>query len=210
MEYAAYGRALERCRGEFIPDVADARRVLMLGEGDGRFLAAFASRHAAAQIDYIDLSARMLTLARSRSAVSENSRVTFHHGDACEALLPANEYDLIVTHFFLDCLTEAQAGAIIHKLAGATTPDARWIISEFHRPPRGLASLRASLWISLLYFLFRILTGLRVRRIPNYAPMLLRHGFHLEKRRLRDAGLLVSELWRAGPSNAGQPCEASL
>ena len=41
LEYASFGRALERRRLEYLAATADARRVLILGEGDGRFLAAF-------------------------------------------------------------------------------------------------------------------------------------------------------------------------
>ena len=38
LEYAAFGRALERCRFALLPELEDAQRVLILGEGDGRFL----------------------------------------------------------------------------------------------------------------------------------------------------------------------------
>ncbi len=40
IEYAGFGRALERRREAFLDDVSDARRVLALGDGDGRALAA--------------------------------------------------------------------------------------------------------------------------------------------------------------------------
>ena len=39
LEYAAFGVALERARFDFLRCAAEARRVLILGEGDGRFLA---------------------------------------------------------------------------------------------------------------------------------------------------------------------------
>ena len=39
LEYAAFGLALENARFDFLSHAAAARRVLILGEGDGRFLA---------------------------------------------------------------------------------------------------------------------------------------------------------------------------
>ena len=39
LEYAAFGLALEHARFDFLSHAAAARRVLILGEGDGRFLA---------------------------------------------------------------------------------------------------------------------------------------------------------------------------
>ena len=102
-EYAGFGRALERRREAFLSDVADARRVLALGDGDGRALAALLAAAPHACVDYVDVSARMLELARDarwHRAGHLSLRRRAHHAAA------AAEYDLIVTHFFLDCFDE--------------------------------------------------------------------------------------------------------
>ena len=64
IEYAGFGRTLERRRQAFLSDLADARRVLALGDGDGRALAPLLAAAPYARVDYIDVSARMLELAR--------------------------------------------------------------------------------------------------------------------------------------------------
>ena len=190
------GRALERRRWEFLPEAADARRVLMLGEGDGRFLAAFLKANPRAEVDYVDLSARMLALAARRAGES-TGRVHFHHADARVWPLPDGAaYDLVVTHFFLDCFTTEQLATLLDRLAPATTVGARWIVSEFHQPGHGIAAWRASLWIGGLYAFFGLATGLKVRQLPAYQPLLQAHGFHAQRTVTADAGLLVSELWR--------------
>ena len=202
LEYAGWGRELERRREQFLPEVADARRVLMLGEGDGRFLAAFLKSNPRAEVDYVDLSARMLALAAQRARTTPGtgdvtSRARFHHADARTWPLPsAGVYDLVVTHFFLDCFTTEQLPPLLDRLASSTTPRARWIVSEFHQPTRGLAAWRAFLWITALYGFFRLATGLRVRALPVHRPALQALGFRLERAVTADAGLLVSELWQ--------------
>ena len=188
IEYAGFGRALERRREAFLSDVSDARRVLALGDGDGRALAALLAAAPHACVDYIDISARMLELARARAGTEHiNYRcVVYRNEDARTVALPVAEYDLIVTHFFLDCFDETDLEPLIARLAGAATPRARWLISEF----------RGNGWlVRALYVFFRIATGLRTQRLVDHHPLLKRHGFRLV--RCKDAwrGLLASELW---------------
>ncbi len=68
VEAVTFGGLLQWCRTALLPDLADARRVLVLGEGDGRFLAAFLASNRAAKVDVVDSSAAMLALARRRVA----------------------------------------------------------------------------------------------------------------------------------------------
>jgi predicted membrane-bound spermidine synthase len=64
LEYASFGRALERRRREYLHDAETAHSVLILGDGDGRFTAEFVSRNRVGVIDSVELSPRMLELAR--------------------------------------------------------------------------------------------------------------------------------------------------
>jgi SAM-dependent methyltransferase len=66
LEYLVFGRVLERRRLEYLDDAADARSVLILGDGDGRFAAEFVRRNPRAVVESIDVSARMVALARGR------------------------------------------------------------------------------------------------------------------------------------------------
>lgn len=67
IEYAAFGRALERRRFVFLNRLADARRILILGEGDGRCLERQLVTAPIADIDIVDSSARMIAIARKRT-----------------------------------------------------------------------------------------------------------------------------------------------
>lgn len=183
LEYAGFGRALERRRQAFLGDVADARRVLALGDGDGRALAELLTAAPYACVDYIDVSARMLALARLRAG---SERVAYRNEDAQVAALPIAEYDLIVAHFFLDCFDETELEPLIARLSETAAPRSRWLISEF----------RGNSWlIRALYLFFRIATGLRTRRLVDHHPILKRYGFRLVRHEDSWRGLLASELW---------------
>jgi ubiquinone/menaquinone biosynthesis C-methylase UbiE len=190
LEYLGFGGALERRRFAFLKDVAGMQRALVLGEGDGRFLAKLVEQNVHASIDYVDLSEQMLVLARERSGAD---RVSYHHANALDVPLPDAEYDLIVTHFFLDCLNKREAAALIEKIALASKPGAQWIISEFREP-----GAWAHAMVSALYFFFRITTGLRTRRLIDHRPLLAGHGFVLQREETERFGLLASERWVFG------------
>ena len=113
----------------FSPMPRRARRALLLGDGDGRFLARFAAR-SEALIDYVDVSARMLELARERVGAA---RIALSPSRRAYAAAPAGEYDLIVTHFFLDCFDERDLECLIAR-SGAPRNPALWIVSEFRQP----------------------------------------------------------------------------
>jgi hypothetical protein len=109
---------------------------------------------------------------------------------------PPESYDLIATHFFLDCFSTEAAAGIIERVAQWATPrGARWIISEFTQPPTPVGRLWSGAIIRSLYVGFRLTTGLRTTHLPDYLPALAAAGFELRKRVYSCGGLLVSELW---------------
>jgi ubiquinone/menaquinone biosynthesis C-methylase UbiE len=183
LEYAGFGRALERRREAFLSRVADARRVLALGDGDGRALAALLRANAGATVDSVDASAGMLELARARVG---RERVAYHHADALTMPLEDGAYDLVVTHFLLDCFEAREQARLIERVARAASAEARWVVSEF----RGNGML-----VALLYWFFRITTGLRTRELADHRALFERHGFRLERAESAWGGRLASELW---------------
>lgn len=186
LEYAAFGRALERCRFHFLREVAGVRRALILGDGDGRFLARF---HAVseASIDCIDSSAKMLELARGRAGAE---RITYQCADALTVALPRSSYGLAVTHFFLDCFDAPGLERLIDRVQETLDPGALWLISEF-REPRWARPLLAT-----MYLFFGLTAQLSNRSLVDHRPLLEQRGFRLLREKTSRAGLLASELWQ--------------
>lgn len=192
LEYLAFGRALERRRREYLNEAANARSVLILGDGDGRFTAEFLDRNREAVVDSVDLSPRMLELAARR--VGGAMRLRCWAGDARTIELP-QKYDLIVSHFFLDCFTDCDIEVLVERVSDAACPRAQWLVSEFCVPRAGIRRLGASLLIRTMYGFFRIATGLRTKRLPDYAKVFALHGFRRARHAAAAGGLLISEVW---------------
>jgi ubiquinone/menaquinone biosynthesis C-methylase UbiE len=196
LEYLSFGPMLERCRFCRIPQLGGARRALVLGDGDGRFLQRLLARNPQVHVDAVDQSTVMLRLLQSRvAAVGAGERVRVHQSDAL-AFAPDGSYDLVVTHFFLDCFTTEEVQALTENIGPHLAPGALWVVSEF-AIPRGLAALPARSIVAALYGAFRLITGLRVDILPDYSSALVRAGFVLEERKTFLAGLLVSDRWTA-------------
>jgi ubiquinone/menaquinone biosynthesis C-methylase UbiE len=197
MEYVSFGTALERCRFSHLPLLTRKSRALVIGDGDGRFLARLLTANAAIHADVVDASPAMLGLLRARLArLGAQGRTLTICADARNLNLPSAAYDLVVTHFFLDCLTPAETQRLIDRVQPALRDGACWLVSEFQVPEKG----RAMAWfarcvIAALYVAFRLLTGLRVREIAPWRDLLARSGFSRKEAYTGLGGMLVSELW---------------
>jgi ubiquinone/menaquinone biosynthesis C-methylase UbiE len=187
LEYAGFGSELQRRRIAFLHNVTGARRVLVLGEGDGRFLARLVEQNLSSSTDYVDLSAQMLQLARERAG---SDRVVYHHASALTIPLAESEYDLVCTHFFLDCLNQNDTERMVDRIVRAMAPGGRWLISEFREPNWWTRAV-----VRGLYFFFRLTTSLATQQLVDHHPLLERAGFRLECSETSRFGLLVSELW---------------
>jgi len=195
MEYFSFGPLLMRCRIEFLPRLAHCRNALLIGDGDGRFTARLLETNHEIRVDAVDSSPAMLK-ALVRRARKSSSRLRTEVADA-RAWQPCNSepYDLIVTHFFLDCLTTDEVRSLAARVRAASTRNAIWLVSEFAVPQSIFGRIVARPLVFALYLAFGILTGLRIRTLPSYPAALAESGFRLANRRTRLWGLLASELW---------------
>ena len=200
MELASFGPWLWRCRCAFLGELGQSRRALILGDGDGRFTACLLRTNPDLQIDAVDVSAAMLR-ALVRRAGRHATRVRTYAADARQwkpsEPIQVCPYDLVVTHFFLDCLTTAEVRALAAMVRPTLSFDAVWVVSEFAVPVGWFGRFIARPLIWLLYWAFGWMTGLAVRRLPNHRAALEQAGFKLQFGRQWLCGLLVSELWRA-------------
>jgi SAM-dependent methyltransferase len=197
MEYFSFGPYLQQCRKLRIADMGICRRALVYGDGDGRFLAELVRRVPAIQVVAVDASREMLRQAARR--LSSGAQVRLVHADALEcdpATFPEAPFDLIVTHFFLDCFDEAEIAFLVSRVNDASEDQALWVVSDFAIPARQAARLAGTLIVRGLYLAFALLTGLKARRLPDHGRVMREAGWTLEDRRESLLGLLISESWR--------------
>lgn len=171
-----------------------AQHALVMGDGDGRFTRQLLEANSTIKVHAVDSSREMLDQLLKRAGEHAN-RVRTEQIDARKWIPAANRYDLIATHFFLDCFTTEEAKDLIERIRIAARPQALWAISDFQVPENAFGSLVAKPIVQLLYFGFRILTGLQTRRLPEIEKALGLAGFKCVNRRSLLGGLLFAALW---------------
>ncbi len=193
LEISVFGEKLQKARLAFLGTIDPPRRVLIVGEGDGRFLREFRRVFPSCEIDCVEASARMIALARARV---DGDGIRFLHIDLLEWVPPPGRYDLVVTHFFLDCFDERRLARVMQVIALVTESQAQWLVADFDTPPGPVASVVGRVLIALMYSFFRATAGLETARLVDPAPFISAHGFRCCAERMALSGLVRSQLWR--------------
>jgi hypothetical protein len=196
LEWITFGPFLSRCRNAFLPELRTCGNALVIGDGDGRFTKRLLEENRDVLVDAVDASGQML-LALDRNAGVHAGRVRIHLADARQWDPHNPPYDLIVTHFFLDCLTTGEVATLARRLHASVTPGAKWVVSDFAIPEGWFGRLVAQPLVTTLYGAFRLLTGLRINHLPNQSEALAAAGFTLTERQRWLGGLLVGQIWVA-------------
>jgi ubiquinone/menaquinone biosynthesis C-methylase UbiE len=198
MEWLLAGQKLQRCRTAFVQAIPKPRRVLMLGEGNGRCLVELLRAYPEAHFTCVDASRRMLDRARAhvRARGLSDDRTEFIHADVSGWRATPGKFDLLVTHFFLDCFRADQLAQMIPRLTAAAAPGAHWLLADFREPASGVARWRARGILRAMYFFFQRVTRLSASRLTPPDAFLQQNGFVLRERSLSEWGLLHSDLWQ--------------
>src|SRR5271155_672237 len=132
LEQTVFGSTLSRAREFFVSRVLEGNNILLVGEGNGRFLFETIKQTSSASITVVDSSARMLAAAARRIAVvAPCPRVELIHADILEWRPPAAHYDRIVTHFFLNLFTPNRIRGIVEKISRLAAENTLWINVDF-------------------------------------------------------------------------------
>jgi SAM-dependent methyltransferase len=197
------GSRLHTSRTRYLPAISNAKRILLLGEGHGRFLCEVVETCADAEIVCLDSSRKMLSEARKVLGVNvENHSVTFLETDALRHEFPHEYYDAVATHFFLDCFRGDQLAKLVPRIAGALVPGGAWLLADFCLPAHGPRRWRAALNLKVMYHFFRAVTALPASCLTQPDPYLADNGLALIQRECIDWDFIHTDLWRKITANA--------
>lgn len=196
LEYAVFGHALQRARVRWLNEIGEVTRCLIIGEGDGRFISQLARKYPHLTIDCVEASAGMIKLAQRRlqSMQIDASSVRFIQEDIGN-WTPAGPYDLVVTHFFLDCFGEEELDLIVGKIVQTLELGGIWLVADFVIPRHGWAKWYGRFLVFLMYRFFRIVAGLKTNRLVDPTPILAANDLRCLKRDTRLGGVVRSDVW---------------
>jgi cyclopropane fatty-acyl-phospholipid synthase-like methyltransferase len=203
LEWLAFQGAMQRARSAQIDALDSCARLLVLGEGDGRFLAALA-RHRIERgltqplsLEVVESSAAMRRRCETRlTPLLAEARLELDLGPGPWDPAGEEAYDAVVTCFFLDCFGPMTLDQLIPQLAARLRPGGTWLFADFQIPPQGWAHGHARFWSWLLHRFFRATTGIESTRLADFAARLGAAGLRLERHRHFRWEFIRSDLWR--------------
>jgi cyclopropane fatty-acyl-phospholipid synthase-like methyltransferase len=201
LERLFFGGTFQAIRISLLPALEGASHVLVLGEGDGRFVSKLLAQNPNARAVVVDGSIEMLHRAKARCSANAD-RVEFVCANALDWLAAqaprpqsgATPFDAVVTTFFLDCLTEAELSRLVTSVHLHLAPDARWLWADLIIPARGWQRYFAQVLVGWLYAVFALTTNISARRLVDPQPHFAALGWVATHSTRALAGVLESRV----------------
>ena len=193
-ERLIFRNVLEKARFAWINSIKSANNILLLGEGDGRFMEQIIIKNRSSRITVLDSSPRMLSEAKSRVPKEFQGEIDFFEGDVREVSYRKNSFDAIVTHFFLDCFAKNCLSLLIPRLSMALSPGGKWLLSDFVEPSyyRTAKQFRHFWCLRALYLFFGLVCGVEARKVISPLALLRLSDLRELSRTTYLNGLIVS------------------
>ncbi|MCA9193301.1 MAG: class I SAM-dependent methyltransferase [Planctomycetales bacterium] len=187
LERLTFGATLQSARCACLCEEIEPRRVLVLGDGDGRFLEAAHRIWKKARFWYVDRSQGMLMETQRR--VQYRQLTEFHQQDVRELakLFEPNSFDVIVSHFFLDCFSDSTLKSLIPLIVSQLHCQGVWYVTDFQT-----CDWRQRFLVWLMYRFFHSFTETEAAKLPNIRNAIQFSGAQLQEIASWRKGLIVA------------------
>ena len=193
LERLVFGVRLDDAWRAFFKEILEADRVLLVGEGNGRFLKSLTARKRTGCVCVVEKSRVMIHLAKNRAGESGKIGLEFIEADF-RIYRPGQEFDCVVTHFFLDMFNPASQLAIIQKMAEFVAKGGIWINVDFV-PAR---TLRGGILMWLQYSFFRVVSRIESKCCFDESEAAAAAGWTVTEAISYLGGLVVAKRYRKG------------
>ncbi len=199
---AIFGKAIVKAQTCFLDHLLEGSHLLILGGGTGWIIREILQRKKVQQIDYVEASARMITLAqhqyqrfRQNQPTTCYPKINFIQGT--ESNLPSDTvYDAVMTFFVLDMQQQEALHEMMEKIHRQLHPQGLWFFADFKIPENE----RKRWWhlplVKLMYCFFRLTAHLQNHRLPDYESSFSRLNVSRERVAYFYQDLITSELYR--------------
>ena len=174
------------------------KNAIIIGGGDGKFLAEAVKKGLAEHYFYIDFSSNMLQMAKTRIE-KENPdylrSITFVCGLFNEVPL-RQKFDLVVTSYFLDCLSQNEFLIAMHKINAHLSENGTWFFSDFNIPRDNFRKILAKLTIRFIYLIFNFICHWNLKQLPDFTNEFNKYPLTVIAEKYFLGGLLVSRIYK--------------
>lgn len=163
-----FGKAIQDIQLQHIDKIKKGSRILIIGGGSGKILQKIDQLNRAREIVYIEKSAKMIQLAKRHKI---NTPIHYIQ-NSFESAKNYGQFDVIITNFFIDILTEKQFQQFIPFVYSLLNRDGKWIVTDFRIHERfPLRSIHKLIHFSMVSF-FKITVNLQNTKLFNYHTLI--------------------------------------
>jgi ubiquinone/menaquinone biosynthesis C-methylase UbiE len=167
-----FGESIKQAQIDTIDFIPDHVNILIIGGGTGWYLKELLDRKKPKKLVYIEASQNMIYLTRKiidGVFLTDKSIVELRAGTE-DTILPDEQFDIIITHFFLDIFAPYRLQRIIGKLNQALSPEGIWLIADFSLPQRetGRYYFWKKILVKSMYMFFRIVCRISAKALPDF------------------------------------------
>ena len=163
-----YGRSIRKAQTHYLDQIPDHARVLILGGGTGWLLEEISKQ--CLHIDYVDLSQRMIRKAKKRQV--SFAQLRFIQGN--EEAVIGQLYDVVITPFVLDICNENQLPKMVETIERLIDKNGQLLCIDFNIHDH---SFKARILDVMMRAFFRVVSGLKLKRILPYFEAIEQAGF---------------------------------
>lgn len=196
LERLVYGGRLQRGRSCFLTELAQCRNLLLLGEGNGRFLRSLLAANPGCRATVVEISPKMTRSARAALSPGQAARVSWQQQSVFTVQLEAAAFDAVVTHYLFDLFEPREQECLLLLGQKVLAPGGLWQDTEFLCSGASAASrLRNRLMLALNYRVLGSLCDFSARRLADHLPLFANAGLTLRAEQIfRDH--LAARLWQ--------------
>jgi len=177
------GKHIQHAQLKMLSHLSASKKLLILGGGTGWILPHLFRVNPKLEIHWIDTSEKMI--ARARTCAGNYPLIKFINGN--ETNVPDRDYDAVLTHFYVDLFTDEQLGKLIGEIKTRLTSNANWLVTDFE-----VHTTLQQIKVSLMYWFFRLVTGLKTRALPLWYKVFVERGFNVLETHSTKRGFIKS------------------
>ena len=187
-----YGSSLRKAQSHYLDRVKEDSKVLIVGGGTGWFLEALLRTGKIAEVTYVELSGKMLSLSRERiekRLPQLLDRVEWIQGTVHD-LPVGRSFDLVCTLCYLDLFEGEQLEREALSVRNRLSDKGNWYYSDFcfaKRWPMSWIS-RGLIWI--MYRFFRMLCRIPAGKLENLSGAVAATGMESQGRKAWYGGMI--------------------
>lgn len=171
---------------------------MILGGGSGDVLEYLIKEGKAGRITFVEISGKMINKAKARISNLKNPPPVYFINDSY-ITTPEENYDLVVTNFFMDLFDEREVNTIAEMIYSRLNKKGILLNTDFYNA--GYSPFKTFIFkgiLNILYCFFSFFCVLNTSYLPDIERVLRNKTFNLVQSKTYFFGFIRTELWRKG------------